>query len=173
MLCFDCEQLLNDRYEKYFKALWFDNKLLPKTLEFGSCLNISSLDYKKFKLFHLSVLYRASVSTLPEFKEVTLGPHEEKIREILWGDIFTPDGRYSILCHALIKNGSEIQYGLMTSPFKLRQPNGHLSYGFCFGGCVWYYVIDSRNMSKITNYMLNMDGKISITPISWENFLDS
>ncbi|OAI17660.1 hypothetical protein A1507_10455 [Methylomonas koyamae] len=26
LLCFDCEQLLNNKYEKYFKTAWFDEK---------------------------------------------------------------------------------------------------------------------------------------------------
>jgi hypothetical protein len=40
---------------------------------------IRGLDYSTFKLFHLSVLWRASVSSGPDFASVRLGVHEERI----------------------------------------------------------------------------------------------
>ena len=137
LLCHDCERLLNDRYEKYFKKLWFDKKALPEIMPASGSITLSGLDYRKFKLFHLSILFRASVSTLSEFKQVSLGKHEEILRRAILNDLDIPENMYVLLCHAITKNKSEIQYGLITSPFKLRQPNGYISYGFCFGGCVW------------------------------------
>src|SRR5574337_198522 len=76
LLCSECEQLLNNRYEKYFKALWFDQGALPSTIESGVTFELHGLDYHKFKLFHLSVLFRAGVSSLPQFSQVKLGAHE-------------------------------------------------------------------------------------------------
>lgn len=172
LLCHDCEQLLNDRYEKYFKKLWFDDKVLPETMDEDCSIRLKDIDYHKFKLFHLSVLFRAAISTLPEFQQVNLGPHENTLRDIIKNDIFVPDDKYVILCHALTKNNSEIQYGLITNPFKLRQPNGYISYGFCFGGCVWYYVVDSRKTSLFTSFMLNFCGELSIMPMPWEKFMN-
>jgi hypothetical protein len=172
LLCDDCEQLLNDRYEKYFKKLWFDDKVLPETMDEDSSIRLKHIDYHKFKLFHLSVLFRAAVSTLPQFQQVNLGPHENKLRDIIKNDTFVPDDKYVILCHTLTKNKSEIQYGLITNPFKLRQPNGYISYGFCFGGCVWYYVIDSRKTNLFTSFMLNSYGELGIMPMAWEKFMN-
>ena len=171
-MCHDCEQLLNDRYEKYFKKLWFDDNALPETMASGSSFSIKSLDYHKFKLFHLSVLFRASVSSLHEFQQVALGPHEENLRNIIFNDLTTSDMEYVILCHAITKSNSEIQYGLITSPFKLRQPNGYLSYVFCFGGCVWYYIVDGRKTSTFSSFMLNSNGEMSVAQIPWKDFVN-
>ena len=172
LLCHDCEQLLNDRYEKYFKKRWFDEKALPETMASGKSFSINTLDFHKFKLFHLSILFRASVSSLHEFQQVALGSHEESLRKIIFNDVPTSDREYVVLCHAITKSNSEIQYGLITSPFKLRQPNGYISYGFCFGGCVWYYIVDSREISEFSSFMLKSTGEISVAQIPWEDFLN-
>jgi hypothetical protein len=47
---------------------------------------INGLDYAMFKLFHLSVLWRAGVSTREEFRNVKLGSHEDVIRQMLLRD---------------------------------------------------------------------------------------
>lgn len=51
----------------------------------GKCLayNIVEYDYTILKLFFLSVLWRASVSSQHFFRKVNLGPHEPSIRESL------------------------------------------------------------------------------------------
>lgn len=172
LLCNCCEQLLNDRYEKYFKKLWFDEKALPEIISSENSFSIKALDYHKFKLFHLSILFRASISSLQEFQEVALGRHEESLRKIIFNDLSTSDREYVILCHAITKTNSEVQYGLITSPFKLRQPNGYISYGFCFGGCVWCYIVDGRKISEFSSFMLKTSGEISVAQIPWEDFLN-
>jgi hypothetical protein len=47
---------------------------------------VENIDYKKFKLFLLSILWRASVTKLPVFSEIQLGPHQEKIRKMIFED---------------------------------------------------------------------------------------
>jgi len=172
LLCDDCEQLLNNRYEKHFKEIWFDQMALPRVMPSNRNVIIRNLDYQKFKLFHLSILFRASVSSLPEFRNVSLGAHEELIRRIIIDDQHTPENEYIILCHAVTKPNSEIQYGLITSPFKLRQHGGYLSYGFCFGGCVWYYFVDKRKTSKFSSFMLNEEGELGVSNMAWETFIN-
>ena len=39
-----------------------------------------AVDYAPFKMFHLSVLFRAGVSTLPHYAQVSLGSHEATLR---------------------------------------------------------------------------------------------
>ncbi|MEI6333114.1 MAG: hypothetical protein WCS87_01015 [Methylococcaceae bacterium] len=172
LLCFDCEQLLNDRYEKYFKQLWFDEKALPSKFGADTEIKLNGLNYGKFKLFHLSILFRASVSSLPEFEQVTLGVHEKSLREMLIYELSDSDKKYPILCHALTKGNHEVQYGLITNPFKTRQPSGHTSYSFCFGGCVWCYIIDSREVASFSSFMLTSKGELGIMSTSWETFLN-
>jgi len=171
LLCFKCEQLLNNRYEKYFKKIWLDeNKCL--VIINDEVITVTELDYLKFKLFHLSVLFRASVSSLPEFNEVSLGPHENRLREILLNEEYLPDTKYPILCHAITKLETEVQFGLITSPFRLRQPNGYNSYGFCFAGCVWYYIVDNREISDFSSFMLRSNGELAVLKMPWNDFIN-
>ena len=52
------------------------------------------VEYEPFKLFHLSVLFRASVSTLPTFADVSLGPHEERLRNLLLARRAGPEDQF-------------------------------------------------------------------------------
>ena len=69
LLCDDCEQFLNDNYEKYFKEYWFDKNPLPQVIPAEGVL-LRNIDYKAFKLFHLSVLFRCGVARHPTYSAV-------------------------------------------------------------------------------------------------------
>jgi len=169
LLCQSCEQLLNDRYEKYFNKMWFVEKALPSKMKANDEYLLENIDYHKFKLFHLSILFRASISSLPEFNKISLGSREEILRRIIYHDIPTTDKQYIILCHALTKADSSVQYGLITSPFE-KQIYGYASYGFCFAGCVWYYIVNNEETSKFSQFMLTSNGSLRIYPMGWEQF---
>jgi hypothetical protein len=81
LLCSDCEQLLN-RFEKHSRRL-FTDPLLPYSHNSARIREFPRLDYRLLKLFFLSILWRASVSSLPTFEHVLLGPHEEHFRKML------------------------------------------------------------------------------------------
>jgi len=82
LLCEDCEQFFNREYEQPFYTYWLDGNPLAG-LEHQELVTLTDIDYRRFKLFHLSILFRAGASTLPEYWEVQLGPHLEKIRLML------------------------------------------------------------------------------------------
>ena len=46
-------------------------------------LQLPRYDYQKLKLFFLSMLWRAAVSTLEQFKKVKLGPHEDRLGDLI------------------------------------------------------------------------------------------
>lgn len=61
------------------------------------CIEISSFDYPKLKLFFLSLLWRADATSAPMFKAVSLGAHEQRIRKmILQKDPGSPED-YSVV----------------------------------------------------------------------------
>src|SRR3546814_6453061 len=49
----------------------------------GSIVSVTGIDYAQFKLFLLSLLWRAGVAKGRYFERVTLGPHEERLRAML------------------------------------------------------------------------------------------
>ena len=87
ILCDECEQLLSapDDYAQKllhlhiveFEAIMVAGELVAE--------RIVDYDYALLHRFILAVLWRASVSTHDFFKEVYLGPHEDKIRRIVFG----------------------------------------------------------------------------------------
>ena len=107
LLCDECEQRFSD-YERYAAVFYrgaimafsdttrsesFHGKLLkftrrgsdgkPTTATVPALLHVEGVDYVQLKLFLLSLLWRMGVSNLYFFREVVLGPHEEKIRNML------------------------------------------------------------------------------------------
>jgi hypothetical protein len=97
LLCRVCEQRIG-RWEDYAKRTFVDGQGVRTTpLEGG--MRLHGIDYKTFKLFQLSLLWRMSVSAQDFFAEVDLGPHEEKLRVALLNDDPLQPGDY---CCALI-----------------------------------------------------------------------
>lgn len=107
LLCDECEQHFSD-YERYAavfyrgaiaafsdttrseslcgKSLKFtrrDGDGKPTTAAVPALLQVEGVDYVQLKLFLLSLLWRMGVSSLYFFREVELGPHEAKIRNML------------------------------------------------------------------------------------------
>ena len=81
LLCEECEQKMS-KWEHYAKNTFVDGRgLLVK--EQATSVVLQNLEYKTFKLFQLSLLWRMSISSLRFFEEVSLGPYEEKIRQAL------------------------------------------------------------------------------------------
>ncbi|WP_157205502.1 hypothetical protein [Methylomonas koyamae] len=109
---------------------------------------------------------------MPEFEKVNIGPHENMLREILLNEEYLPDTKYPIICHAITRFDSQVHFELVTSPFKLPQPNGYTSYGFCFAGCIWYYIVDDRETSYFSDFMLRSNGELNILGVHWNDFLN-
>jgi hypothetical protein len=84
LLCSACEQRFS-RYEKYAAEV-MTGRMGHRYKNQGRRIVITGLDYEKFKLFQMSILWRAAVSSLDFFRLVTLGPHQEALREMLLSD---------------------------------------------------------------------------------------
>src|SRR5215216_6011899 len=89
LLCGNCEQVLA-KYERYAADVL---RAIPDMSRepAGRVVQITGIDYAGFKVFQLSLLWRAGVSRQASFHEVNLGPHEDVLRRmILGGDPGTP-----------------------------------------------------------------------------------
>ncbi|WP_240532451.1 hypothetical protein [Moritella marina] len=69
LLCHRCEQFLSSSYEQYGTRLFKNPKGVVKKED---SIEFSNFEYERFYLYLLSILWRASVSKLPEFSEVDL-----------------------------------------------------------------------------------------------------
>ena len=82
LFCESCEQHFNEHFEKPFLRQWLETRL-PDPWIHDREIRIQVDDYPSFKLFHLSVLFRAGISSLPHYQQVVLGPYEPALRQLL------------------------------------------------------------------------------------------
>lgn len=149
LLCSDCEQLLNDKYEQPFLRQW----RLPDRIAQDSAYS-ATYDYSTFKLFHLSVLFRSSVSSLATFREVNLGAHEDRIRQMLLSADPGQNWEYPILALAVLNGRGEVERRLISCPISERY-DGHLTYGQIYGGAMWWISVSSHRKHAFVQLGLN------------------
>lgn len=86
LVCEECERLFSpwDLYGKQFllDRNWDSEEPFPDRGEPLARI-VHDYDYRKLKLFFLSVLWRSAVSTQPFFKRVDLGPHLDSLHSLL------------------------------------------------------------------------------------------
>lgn len=79
LFCEECEQSLNEHENYVSKVL--DGQIKVDRTEFEDRIILRSLDYRRFKLFEMSLIWRANIASSPEFSQVSLGPiHSEQLR---------------------------------------------------------------------------------------------
>jgi hypothetical protein len=99
------------------------------------------LDYAQFKLFQMSLLWRCSIATAPHFSAVALGPHEERVRQMLAAGNPGDPWKYGCIIAAL-RQPASLQ-GMVKFPGQLRI-EGHYAYHFVVWGLVWFFVVSSH-----------------------------
>lgn len=144
LLCHECEQRLSV-YERYFSRLLFGG------IEFSGTRNaqvqqISGLDYKLTRLFHLSILWRMGVSSLKMFRHVDLGPHEEKLRQMILADDPGKADEFGFLTYLVLIDGKpHFDMLLQPSPGRVE---GMTVYRAVISGLFYLFFVDSRPIPK-------------------------
>lgn len=156
LLCTECEQLLNDRFEKPFLNQWRDGPLRPDAVLPGRVHVVQDVDYPRTKLFLLSVLWRAGVSTLSEFAGVKLGPHEEVVRQMLLAEDPGSVTKYPIVGEfAVDEKGDLLSFVSSPIPYRIF---GHHAYVFGIGGCEWTYFVSGHAVPEVRGICLQPSG---------------
>lgn len=127
---------------------------------------IWGVDYSKFKLFQLSVIWRAGVSGLQQFSNVNLGPHEEKLRCMIEkNDPGAPDD-YSCLV-IFTPSHFHLTSKMMMLPQETKF-DGHRCYMFLMAGLTWVFFVSShiRQLPYKEKMFLSLDGDL---PVMIEN----
>jgi len=79
ILCSECDGFLGS-FDDYGKSVFLDAKLE----HYGNLAYlVRNVDFDKLRIFILSVAWRASLSNREEFKEISMGPYEDRIGKIL------------------------------------------------------------------------------------------
>lgn len=159
LLCGKCEQRLSV-HERYVSLLL--NGGIPLEAEpQGRLIILRGVDYKALRMFQLSVLWRAAISTLPFFSQVSLGSHQERIRQMLLNE--DPGVPWQYACHmfALVHDGA-VQQDLIVQPTRTKIDNVPC-YRFVFGGHFWlYFVASHQHHKKIETASLDPAGELRV-----------
>jgi len=156
LLCDDCEQKIG-RYEKYFKeAIHFSGHGIEITQN-GQFAVINNLDYKKMKLFFLSLLWRMSISSLPEFEVVCIEDGEETIRQMIAREEPVGSSEYSVSGIIPLIN-QKMQEGWSTTAFVSKSPQTTL-YGIVIGGILYSISTAHQDSSLPVELLLNESGR--------------
>jgi hypothetical protein len=99
----------------------------------GPLLRVTGLDYTQFKLFHLSILWRAGVSTLGPFAEFRLGPHQDRIRQLLLAGDPGEAHQYGMSAIAMVGDDGWYKDDMVQIP-RPGKRFGHHFYSAMFGG---------------------------------------
>ncbi len=159
LLCADCEQLLSP-WEKYVREAIFGGTPL-KGMSDNRLIKIEGLDYRTFKLFGLSLIWRASVSTNRFFENIDLGSHEEVIRKKLLQNEPGEENEYAIVLSAVKLENAPIK-DLVMRPEELSD-GGFTYLRFFLGSFIWLFVI-SKDASafRLNDFYLKRNGTILI-----------
>jgi hypothetical protein len=143
ILCVECERRIG-KYEDYAaKVLLGGAKNIGFNLLPGKMV-ATNIDYQKFKLFEISLLWRSGVSRREEFQNVKFGKHSEIMRNMLFNEI--PGEPYDYGCTLSFQPKlNDLMRGIISPIEPLpKKFMGFRIYRGILGGLVWAFVVSSN-----------------------------
>lgn len=180
LLCHNCEQKFG-RFEDYAKRFFYGTSN-PIRLQLPLSENpLFVADYRKMKLFQLSILWRASEAQGEFFSAVTLSDHHrERLRHMLLNDDPGRDHEYFCSMTRLVASpllgwlqevhGISNETGLFAP---IRDTRGTWdSYLFLMGGLVWCFCVCEAGIPEIMrNTYIQNNGHFWLMPMKSDGFL--
>lgn len=160
LLCPRCETKLS-RWEKYACEVMEGRKVLQVESRVDHHL-VRGIDYMRFKLFEMSLIWRAGVSSHPDFDRVTLGPHESRLRNLLYAE--DPGGTYDYPCFltALWLDPNRLVQKAIMLPLPERL-NGQRIWFSVAGGFQWIFVVSRHaHRASYATYYLRDTGELPV-----------
>ena len=160
LLCHECEQRFS-KWEGYARNVFHDLPL--KLVEDSRAVVFSGLQYTPFKLFQMSLIWRASITSRLEAHRIDLGPHTERIRKMLFEGRPGEVHEYgSILMLPAL--GQELMQQFIYPPESLpTKLDGHSAYRAVFGGLFWLFIV-SNHSARLPHkeVFLSKDGDLPV-----------
>jgi hypothetical protein len=164
LLCASCDNEILGKFDAYFAQVWFDHPRLPAHL-IGEGMVITGLDYAKFKLSHLTSLFRAHHAKRGEWSHVDLGKDAETIRQLLLTGEPGPEDFYAVHCVALRNSdGSAANKDLL--PLFTEKSDGWMRIHGVYAGCHWLMQVGGE-MPPETR--LRPDGSLLVAYREWKD----
>jgi len=158
LLCHTCEQHFC-RHERYAADV-MTGRMGHRYRKRDDRMVIKEIDYTQFKLFQMSLLWRASVSSLEFFRLVSLGPHEERLRTMLLQDDPGEPEDFGCVVVFARESGQGVS-DTFFNPEPLRW-SGRRMYRFFFAGSAWLFHCDRQTPAlHLQKFLLQRDGSLT------------
>ena len=144
ILCHDCEQKFQD-LDNYGQQILLKTELQSSAVKGTVYYKVPNVNYELFKLFFISVLWRASISSQPYYSKVNLGKFEEIAKNNVWNRVVENSEEFSF---ALAKFTDDEFGTAMLNPRRLRF-SGVNYYIFYLFGFMLYIKVDQRQTPSI------------------------
>lgn len=142
ILCDECEKRLS-QWEAYARDVFYGMSL--KLVEDNRKFVFSGVQYTPFKLFQMSLLWRASITSRPEMHRIDLGPHAERIRMMLFEDRPGEPHVYGTIL-MLPSLDQELMQQFIYPPECLpTKLDSHSAYRTVFGGLFWLFIVSNHS----------------------------
>jgi hypothetical protein len=82
ILCQECDAKIG-KWDGYAKGIFIDSHPVPHPKFSDRLYTITRADPELIMLFFLSIIWRASISSQPEFRKISLGPFESEAHQML------------------------------------------------------------------------------------------
>lgn len=182
ILCHDCEHRVLGQYESYARNIFYSTQLKAherlhiekkRTDEEIFIIQVHNIDYRKFKIFLLSILWRASISSRPFFNSVKLGRHEEVIRKMIYEGNAGAFSDFPIFIATYLHNKT-VSSDLISQPRRIEIMNSNTSYVFLISGFFYtFYVAEKENIPPLGLSMtIKPTGKLKILALTTEDTND-
>lgn len=155
ILCAQCDGDRIGKFESYASKILFTEKLSGKeALQYKyskpkdglQSIEVSNINYLKFKLFLLSILWKAHISKQAFFKDVQLGKHAEVIRGMLFDEDPGDEDEFQSAMLYIVSN--KVPSQAIMQPRYLKG-GGNNSYVFLINNVVYHYNISNHNKLSI------------------------
>jgi hypothetical protein len=177
LLCSDCEQKIG-KWETYARLVLYGNEpgpdikkrdlgesvlglLGPRYPEAFKDLREVKVDYSKFKLFELSLLWRAGLENKSWGKTVHLGPFQEDLRQHLLND----DPGAPLYLPAIVVDYRDdiVNFEGIIPSVELLQRQPFHSYRVTLGGYGWFFSVSKNAVQSVAPLLsLQHDGGLRI-----------
>lgn len=168
ILCQECDNSILGSYETYGHNVIYGGTfkqgkkpICHNTVEADlTILNCRNIDYSKLKLFYLSLLWRASISSRPMFKAVDLGTkYTDRIRQMLHTQDPGKDTEFVIVAFTWVKDKSASK-DMLLSP-RLFKIGYKYMYVLPISGFFYFiYITPDSCHEKLFDYRLKEDGSM-------------
>ncbi len=186
LFCVDCEQRFST-WESYARRALYGNMSPPcPKVKIGEeipyitipniqpeiAYRIGYLQYAPFKLFQLSMIYRASVASGPMFQYVKLGDrHTSRIRMMLLNA--DPGKHLDYPCQMVsYEDGDCGHVDVCSTPHSGRDEKGGRFYHFVIGGYGWFYHVSSHEKPRSSAHAIRENGEVVILAASGDKFMN-